>query len=95
MPHRGGSSSGRKGQKGDLPRDVQISKAMSLTLRHRAISDGLKMDKNGYVNVADLVSSITSGSQSLNRILLFLHEHSFSLTARFHINRWRDIFGLP
>lgn len=55
MPYRRGSSSGQKG-KGGLPRDVQVSKAMSLTLRHRAASDGLKMDKNGYVNVAELVS---------------------------------------
>ena len=57
MPNRGGSTSGRgrKG-KGSLPREVEISKALSLTLRHRAVSDGLKIDKNGYVNLAELVS---------------------------------------
>lgn len=92
MPHRGGS---RKGPKGDPPRDVLISKAMSLTLRHRAVSDGLKMDKNGYVNVADLVSYFTLGSQSLYRIVLFLHRDSFPLTAHFNFKKWPDMFVLP
>ena len=55
MPRRKGA----KGAKGELPREVEVSKAMSLTLRHRAVADGLKVDKNGYVNVADLVSLIS------------------------------------
>lgn len=91
MPHHGGS---RKGPKGEVPRDVQISKAMSLTLRHRAISDGLKMDKTGYVNVADLVSFITPGSQPLGNNVSFVHEHRFPLTAQVRIDRWWDFFGL-
>lgn len=91
MPHRGGS---RKGPKGEVPRDVQISKAMSLTLRHRAISDGLKMDKTGYVNVADLVSFLTLGFQSLSNNVSFVHELCFPLTARVHVDRWRDLFDL-
>ena len=49
----------RKGAKSEQPREVEVSKAMSLTLRHRAVRDGLKLDKNGYVNVADLVSLIS------------------------------------
>lgn len=38
-------------------RDVQISKAMSLLLRHAADKEGLKMNPQGYANVADVVSS--------------------------------------
>ncbi|KAL8825810.1 MAG: hypothetical protein Q9191_004187 [Dirinaria sp. TL-2023a] len=57
MPQRGGRGRGGRDGKNSgshLPRDVQVSKALSLTLRHRAQSDGLKMDKHGYVNVAEL-----------------------------------------
>lgn len=38
-------------------RDVQVSKAMSLLLRHAAEKEGLKMNSQGYANVADVVSS--------------------------------------
>ena len=57
MPRRGGGSSRGKGSGGgNIPRDVQISKAMSWLLRHGAKSESIKMDANGYINVADLVS---------------------------------------
>lgn len=36
-------------------RDVQISKALSLLLRHAAEKEGVKMNAEGYVNVADVV----------------------------------------
>ena len=52
MPRRGGGGKGGAA----LPRDVQISKAMSWLLRHGAKGEGIKMDANGFVNVADLVS---------------------------------------
>lgn len=38
-------------------REVQISKAMSLLLRHAAEKEGLKMNAQGYANVADVVSA--------------------------------------
>lgn len=47
MPRRGG---------GGNSREVQISKAMSWLLRHGAKGEGIKMDANGFINVADLVS---------------------------------------
>lgn len=40
-------------------RDVQISKAMSFLLRHAAEKEGLKMNSQGYANVADVVRSFT------------------------------------
>lgn len=36
-------------------REVQISKALSLLLRHAAEKEGLKMNAQGYANVADVV----------------------------------------
>lgn len=42
-------------RKKEPSREVQVSKAMSLVLRHTAEREGLKMDSRGYVNVADLV----------------------------------------
>ena len=36
-------------------RDVQVSKALSLLLRHAAEKEGLKMNAQGYANVADVV----------------------------------------
>lgn len=44
---------GRGGQ--GQSRDVQISKALSLLLRHAAEKEGLKMNGQGYANVADVV----------------------------------------
>lgn len=44
----------KKGR-GGPSREVQISKAMSLLLRHAAEKEGLKMNAQGYANVADVV----------------------------------------
>ncbi|KAJ5641717.1 hypothetical protein N7490_005717 [Penicillium lividum] len=44
---------GRGGQ--GQSRDVQISKALSLLLRHAAEKEGLKMNAQGYANVADVL----------------------------------------
>lgn len=41
---------------GPLPREVTVSKAMSFILRHGAEKEGIKLDAQGYANVADLVS---------------------------------------
>lgn len=38
-----------------MPRDVQVSKKLSKLLRHDAESEGLKLGKGGYVNLADVV----------------------------------------
>ncbi|KAJ5684422.1 uncharacterized protein N7477_000767 [Penicillium maclennaniae] len=38
-----------------MSRDVQISKAMSLLLRHAAEKEGLKMNAQGYASVADVL----------------------------------------
>ena len=81
MPRRGGGSSRGKGSGGgNLPREVQISKAMSWLLRHGAKSEGIKMDANGYVNVADLVSGdldsfVVCGFGSLLRSVFFLEKN--------------------
>jgi hypothetical protein len=46
---------GREGGRGPS-RQVQISKALSLVLRHSAEKENIKINKEGYANVADLVS---------------------------------------
>lgn len=38
-----------------MSRDIAISKALSKILRHDAEKEGLKLDGEGYANVADLV----------------------------------------
>lgn len=38
-----------------MPREVVLSKALSHLLRHSAEKENLKISKEGYVNVADLV----------------------------------------
>ncbi|KAJ5888233.1 hypothetical protein N7495_008274 [Penicillium taxi] len=40
---------------GGQPRSVQISKALSRLLRHAAEKEGLKMNTEGYANVADVL----------------------------------------
>ncbi|PKY06529.1 hypothetical protein P168DRAFT_295600 [Aspergillus campestris IBT 28561] len=45
----------RKGR-GPLSRDVLVSKALSRLLRHAAEKEGLKMDEQGYANVADVLA---------------------------------------
>lgn len=41
--------------KGKGGRDVLVSKALSHLLRHAAEKEGIKMDSQGYANVADVV----------------------------------------
>lgn len=50
---RGGGRGGGRGQ--GQSRDVQVSKALSLLLRHAAEKEGVKMNAQGYANVADVV----------------------------------------
>ena len=47
----GGGSGGGKGP----PREVLVSKALSLVLRHAAEREGVKIDSQGYANVGELV----------------------------------------
>lgn len=42
---------------GGQGRDVQVSKALSLLLRHAAEKEGLKMNAQGYASVTDVVCS--------------------------------------
>ena len=55
MPGRRGGGASSRGGRGPPSRDVTISKAMSFVLRHGADKEGLKLDENGYANVAELV----------------------------------------
>lgn len=52
---RGGSSGGGS-SRANMPRDVQVSKALSKLLRHGAEKEGLKLGAGGYINVKDVVS---------------------------------------
>jgi 2'-phosphotransferase len=54
--HKPGSK--LRGQDRDS-REVRISKTLSWLLRHGAQSEGLKIRKDGYVKVDDLVRSIS------------------------------------
>lgn len=47
--------SDKRGRGRGQGRDVQISKALSLLLRHAAEKEGLKMNAQGYANVTDVV----------------------------------------
>ncbi|KAL2868038.1 tRNA 2'-phosphotransferase [Aspergillus lucknowensis] len=51
-PSRGGRGGGGRGS----GREVAISKALSYALRHAAEREGLKIDSQGYVNVADVLA---------------------------------------
>lgn len=46
-----------RGQGQGQSRDVQVSKALSLLLRHAAEKEGLKMNAQGYASVPDVVCS--------------------------------------
>lgn len=64
-------SRGKRSRGQGQSREVQISKAMSLLLRHAAEKEGLKMNAQGYANVADVVSpSIPTEHQSGKTISL-------------------------
>lgn len=58
------SKSGRG--RGPVGRDVQISKAMSLLLRHAADKEGVHIDAQGYANVADVVSFLRREGSKLS-----------------------------
>lgn len=62
MPDHQPRDKGKRGRGGPQSREVQISKAMSLLLRHAAEKEGLKMNDQGYANVADVVCSLPSRS---------------------------------
>jgi 2'-phosphotransferase len=49
-----------------MPRGVVLSKALSHLLRHSAEKENLKISKEGYVNVADLVRASTFSISSLS-----------------------------
>ncbi|KAI9888838.1 MAG: hypothetical protein M1814_006241 [Vezdaea aestivalis] len=75
-PNRGRGSlrSGRGGKARPQPREVSISKAMSLLLRHRAGQEGLKLDESGWASLADLfliprVRSLTPSLPEIIRIV--------------------------
>ncbi|RPB15392.1 hypothetical protein P167DRAFT_542953 [Morchella conica CCBAS932] len=53
---RGGSRGGRGGGGGGNNEDRTISKALSLTLRHAAEKEGLKLRSDGYANAAELLA---------------------------------------
>lgn len=53
-PQDKGRRGGGRGQ--GQSRDVQVSKALSLLLRHAAEKEGVKMNAQGYANVAEVVS---------------------------------------
>lgn len=57
-----------------LSRDVLVSKALSRLLRHAAEKEGLKMDEQGYANVADVVC--------------FLYSHIYMVSMVYLLN-WR------
>lgn len=47
----------KRGRGQGQSRDVQVSKALSLLLRHAAEKEGLKMNAQGYASVSDVVCS--------------------------------------
>jgi RNA:NAD 2'-phosphotransferase (TPT1/KptA family) len=47
----------KRGRGQGQSRDVQVSKALSLLLRHAAEKEGLKMNTQGYASVSDVVCS--------------------------------------
>ncbi|CRG85727.1 tRNA splicing 2' phosphotransferase 1 [Talaromyces islandicus] len=53
MSRQGGGGRGGK----QMPREVVLSKALSHLLRHSADRENLKISKEGYVNVADLLET--------------------------------------
>jgi 2'-phosphotransferase len=55
MGQQGRDRRGGGGRGQGQSRDVQVSKALSLLLRHAAEKEGVKMNAQGYANVADVV----------------------------------------
>ena len=54
-PHHGPRGGGTGGGSDPQSRETTISKATSYVLRHGAAKEGVRLDENGYANVADLV----------------------------------------
>ncbi|KAL3436455.1 KptA family-domain-containing protein [Aspergillus tetrazonus] len=52
----GGGKGGRGRERKPPSREVTVSKALSLLLRHAAEREGLKIDSQGYANVADVLA---------------------------------------
>lgn len=46
------------GRRGELPREVEVSKKLSWLLRHGAEQEGLKLGPGGYVNLQDVVGNV-------------------------------------
>jgi RNA:NAD 2'-phosphotransferase (TPT1/KptA family) len=57
-------------------RDVAVSKALSYLLRHAAEKEGLKMNSQGYANVADVVRTISAS----------LYFNVFTILVEVHFN---------
>ncbi|CAD0113748.1 unnamed protein product, partial [Aureobasidium uvarum] len=49
---------GGRGRGGPMPREVQVSKALSKLLRHSAEKEGLQLDAAGYINLKDVVGRL-------------------------------------
>ncbi|NOQ35979.1 MAG: RNA 2'-phosphotransferase [Methylococcaceae bacterium] len=49
---------------------IQISKFLSLILRHQPETIGLKLDDNGWANIEELIAKTNQKGQRLNRKLL-------------------------
>ncbi|THY12360.1 hypothetical protein D6D01_08626 [Aureobasidium pullulans] len=48
---------GGRGRGGPMPREVQVSKALSKLLRHSAEKEGLQLDEAGYINLKDVLNN--------------------------------------
>ncbi|KAH0375625.1 phosphotransferase KptA/Tpt1, partial [Aureobasidium melanogenum] len=48
---------GGRGRGGPMPREVQVSKALSKLLRHSAAKEGLQLDAAGYINLKDVLNN--------------------------------------
>ena len=48
---------GGRGNRGPLPREVQVSKKLSWLLRHGATGEGLKLDSAGFINLQDVLDN--------------------------------------
>jgi len=59
----------RGGSGGPASREITVSKAMSFVLRHGAEKEGIKLNKQGYANVADLVNPPLSLSSPFSTAL--------------------------
>ena len=61
---------GGRGRGGPLPREVQVSKALSKLLRHSAEKEGLQLDAAGYINLKDVVGLIHAISFLTKKIIV-------------------------